>query len=123
ERSAAGGGVSVVAVVQTYGVPDDYIVVAIVDGLVDAALVHRPAPERSWSSGFGRIHTETLEGRMERVSVPASWPSACGVLEHGWVYNYAGPLAALPMCPDCLAVLAGEKSPVVPVGSERPLSA
>lgn len=73
-------------------------------------------------SGFGRIQTETLDSRMERMSIPAAWASACGAVERGSIYNYAGPLAGLPMCPDCLAVLAGEKTSVAPARASRPMS-
>lgn len=102
---------------------DDYIVVAIVDGLVDVSLVHRPAPERSWTSGFGRVQIESFDSRMEGMSIPVAWPSACGVVERGSVYNYAGSFAGVSMCPDCAAVLAGEKSPFTPGRGGRPLSA
>ena len=91
---------------------DDYIVVAIVDGLVDVSVVHRPAEARSWKSGYGREQTESFAARMEHGFPPPGWPSACGVLERGSIYNRGGCLAGLPVCPDCVAVLAGTKSPV-----------
>lgn len=98
-------------------VQDDYVIAALVHGLVDTSLLHRPALEREWTSGFGRVQAESLDDRMERMSIPSSWPSACGLVERGSIYNYAGPLAGLPICPDCVAVLAGTKRPVKLAGA------
>lgn len=94
------------------------MVVAIVGELAVLSVVHRPAAERSWKSGLGRVQREDFAERMAHSFPPSAWPSACGEVARGSIYNRGGSIAAAPLCARCVAVLAGEIEPTPPTTRE-----
>ncbi len=81
--------------------PDRLVVVPIIDGYADTRVVHLPAYERG-CGGHGQIVIRFCDLKW----APRTWPSLCGVVEAGAVYNHGGLLEAIPICGACLAVSA-----------------
>ncbi len=79
--------------------PDRLVVVEIVDGYADTSLVHLPAAEKT----FGGHDQIVLTFASRRFS-PRTWPSACGQVTHGYVYNHGGLLEDAPVCGACHVV-------------------
>ncbi len=80
---------------------DHLVVVQITDGTADTSLVHQPAPSKQ--QGFNGNVTIRLD---THTFPPRTWPSACGQVQHGYVYNHAGLLQDAPVCVDCdIAIL------------------
>ena len=80
------------------------VIVELVDGIADTRIVHHPATVKRFG-GEGQI-----ECRFDnRTFPPVHWPSACGQVPKGSVYNHAGMLEDAPICVDCqVAMRVGE---------------
>ncbi len=72
------------------------VIVNIVDGIADTSIVHQPATQERYG-GEGQSHTTF----NQHAFPPRTWPSACGQVEHGFVYSHAGLLEDAPTCFDC----------------------
>jgi hypothetical protein len=85
-------------------VTEHLVIVGLVDGYADTSIVHQPAPLKK-CGGHGQISFKFAHNN----SIPRTWPSLCGHVTHGWVYNHGGVLQDAPMCWDCrIAKLVGE---------------
>jgi hypothetical protein len=76
--------------------PEELVVVEIVDGQADLTLVHLPAHKRI-DGGRGGPTFDRYDFS------PSVWPSACRLIEDGYVYVRAGLLADAPVCAECEA--------------------
>lgn len=78
---------------------------------VDGVKVHRNGWQGGrWQSGFGgRRQTENFAVRMERSFPAPWWPSACGEVERGAIYNRAASIAEAPLCLLCEHLVAKAK--------------
>lgn len=82
-----------------------YVVVEIVDGVAQAALLHLPLPTH-WTRYGARPWDEVaFSDRIEDGFPPLSWPAACGAFSNGSIYVQGGPLRDRPVCDDCLSVV------------------
>ncbi len=92
---AAGGSGGRLASVAS---PDRLVVVPIVDGVADTSVVHLPAAERG-CGGHGQIVIRLQDLKW----APRTWPSRCGTVSAGAVYNHGGLLEDAPVCGACQA--------------------
>ncbi len=77
---------------------DRLVVVELVDGYADTSLVHLPAAETTYGG-----HDQIVLTFASRRFSPRTWPSACGKVTHGYVYNHGGLLEDAPICRKCQA--------------------
>ncbi len=76
--------------------PDRLVIVAIVDGHADTRVVHLPAAEMTFGG-----HDQIVLTFASRRFPPRTWPSTCGKVTHGYVYNHGGLLEDAPVCGAC----------------------
>lgn len=76
---------------------EQLVVAAVVDGVAETGTVHLPAP-----------HGRNRRPFNGDAFPPASWPSACGSVDDGHVYNLAG-LRGAQVCQACEQTLAAPK--------------